>query len=346
MRFIAKSTRLMTLEPIDPETAVEWYLEDRTNELAASSIQSHEYQLAHFIRWCKEEGIENLNSLTGRLLHKFRLWRRRDGDLNKVSEKKQMDTCRIFIRWLEAVDGVEQDLSEKVQSPSLSRGEDARDVMLESDRARKILAYLAKYHYASVEHVSTALAWHTMMRTGSIHALDVGDYDRSEQYLEVRHRPDTGTPIKNKSNGERLVALSNQMCELLDDWLATKRPDVIDPHEREPLLASNQGRLAKSTIRTYVYQWTRPCVLGAECPHERDIEDCEAGDRGHYSKCPSSVSPHAIRRGSITHSLNSDWPETAVSGRANVSQTVLRRHYDSRSERERMEKRRGYLNNL
>jgi hypothetical protein len=112
-----------------------------------------------------------------------------------------MDTCRIFIRWLEAVDGVKHDPSEKVLSPSLSRGEDAREVMLESDRASEILAYIAKYHYASVEHISTALAWHTMMRTGSIHALDVGDYSRSDQYLEVRHRPDTGTSIKNKSNG-------------------------------------------------------------------------------------------------------------------------------------------------
>jgi len=39
-----------------------------------------------------------------------------DGDLNEVSETKQMDTCRIFIRWLESIDGVEQDLSEKVVS--------------------------------------------------------------------------------------------------------------------------------------------------------------------------------------------------------------------------------------
>jgi site-specific recombinase XerD len=129
----------MTLEPIDPETAVEWYLEDRSNELAKSSLKPHEYQLAHFIRWCEKEGIENLNSLTGRLLHRFRIWRRNDGDLNKVSEKKQMDTCRIFIRWLEAVDGVKHDLSEKVPSPSLSRGEDAREVMLESDQVSEIL---------------------------------------------------------------------------------------------------------------------------------------------------------------------------------------------------------------
>lgn len=336
----------MSLEPIEPQTAVEWYLEDRANELAASSLKSHEYQLNHFIQWCEEERIENLNTLTGRQLHRFRLWRRADGDLNKVSEKKQMDTCRIFIRWLESIDGVEQDLSEKVMSPSLTPEENSRDVMLESERASEVLKHLKKYQYATVEHVAISLMWHTMMRTGSVHALDVGDYRSDEQYVEVRHRPDTATPIKNKSRGERLVALSDQMCVLLDDWLAMKRPDVTDGYGREPLLASSQGRLSKSALRTYVYQWTRPCVYANECPHQRDPSDCVAMNRDAASKCPSTVSPHAIRRGSITHSLNSDMPENAVCGRANVSQQVLSQHYDARTELEKMEQRRGYLGNM
>ncbi len=334
------------MEPIEPKTAVEWYLEDRSNELAAASLKSHEYQLSHFIRWCEQEGIENLNTLTGRKLHEFRLWRREDGDLNKVSEKSQMDTCRIFVRWLEKVDGVEQDLSEKVMSPSLSPNENTRDVMLDTERATDVLTHLAKYEYASVQHVSISLMWHTMMRTGSVHGLDVDDYRPKKQYIEVRHRPDQGTPIKNKSNGERLVALSDQICELLDDWISTKRPDVTDEFGREPLLASRRGRIAKSTLRTYVYRWTRPCVYGDECPHDREISECEATNRDSASRCPSTVSPHAIRRGSITHSLNHDMPDKVVSGRANVSQPILEKHYDARTERERMEQRREYLDNL
>lgn len=179
---------------------------------------------------------------------------------------KQMDTKRIFIRWLEAVDGVEQDLSEKMLSPSLTPDEDVRDVMLDSERATEIFSYLAKYQYASVEHVVISLAWHTMARRGSIRPLDVGDYHTTNQYLEVRHRPETGTPIKNKSNGEHLVALLDEMSDLLDDWLAMKRPSVTDDHDRDLLLATEQGRLAQSTVRTYVYKWTRPCAYGESCP--------------------------------------------------------------------------------
>ena len=122
----------MSLEPIDAETALELYLADRGNELSEASLKGHKYRLGHFVRWCDElEEIQNLNTLSGRQLHRYRLWRREDGNLNKVSEKTQMDTLRVFIRWLESIDGVEQDLSEKVLSPAITPDENSRSLMRE-----------------------------------------------------------------------------------------------------------------------------------------------------------------------------------------------------------------------
>jgi len=60
---------------------------------------------------------------------------------------------------------------------------------------------------------------------------------------------------------------------------------------------------------------------------------------GSRRKSPDS---HAIRRGAITNHLNSDVPENVVGDRANVSTDVLGQHTTS-VERERMEQRRGYL---
>lgn len=336
----------MSLEPIDPKTALEMYLTDKANNLADASLTAHEYRLGHFVRWCDQEDVENLNELTGRRLHEYRLWRRDEGDLNKVTEKTQMDTLRVFIRWLESIDGVEQDLSEKVLSPAVTPDENSRDVMLESERAIEILAYCEKYQYASIEHVALSLMWHTMMRTGAVHALDVQDYYPEERYLEVRHRPETGTPIKNKDGGERLVALGEQICDVLDDWIDVQRPQVSDEYGRNPLLTSAQGRVHKSTLRDYVYRFTRPCMYGDECPHDREPDECEAMESKSASQCPSSISPHAIRRGSITHNLNNDMPGEIVSDRANVSQVVIDQHYDRRTEREKMEQRRAYLDNI
>jgi site-specific recombinase XerD len=336
----------MSLEPIDAETALELYLADRENELADATLYSHESRLGHFVRWCEQQDITNLNALTGRDLHRYRLHRREAGNLSVASEKTQMDTLRVFVRWLEQIDGVEKDLSTKVRAPSLTPEQNTRHEMLDSEQAADILAYLEKYEYASFEHVTIALLWHTMMRIGAAHALDIEDYHSDEQYLEVHHRPGTDTPIKNKKDGERLIALSEQLCDLFDDWIANKRPDVSDDHGRKPFLATSQGRAHRTTLRGYCYRVTRPCMYEKECPHSREPMDCEATDRDKAYNCPSSVNPHAIRRGSITNSLNSDMPEAAASDRANVSQSVLEQHYDRRTEREKMEQRREFLDTL
>ena len=336
----------MKLEAIDPETAVELYLADREAEVAKATLYSHSSRLGHFTRWCKEEKIDNLNDLTGRLLHGYRLWRRNEGDLVPATEKTQMDTIRVFVKWLESIDAGVGDLHTKVQSPVLRDGQNVRDVMLESDRAEEILEYLSKYEYASRPHVVLTLMWHTMMRTGAVHSLDVDDYDPEGRYIAVVHRPGTGTTIKNGADGEQLIALSNEVCRLLDDWISNRRPDVDDEVGRRPLVSTSNGRAHRSTLRGDCYRYTRRCISTGECPHDRDPERCEAMEYTAAFECPSSVSPHDLRRGGITHHLNSDVPKDVVSDRANVTAGVLDEHYDRRSQREKMEQRRGYLSNI
>lgn len=336
----------MSLEPIDPETALDLYLTDREPDVTEATLYSHRSRLGHFVSWCEQQDIANLNELTGRKLHQYRLWRRSDGDLSPATEKTQMDTVRVFVKWLESVDGVEADLHTKVRSPTLTGDDNVRDVMLNTERADRILEYLRTYEYASRVHVTLALMWHTMMRVGAIHALDCSDFDSVEQSLQVVHRPDSKTPIKNAESGERYIALSKQMCDLLNDWIEHRRPTTTDEYDREPLITTPQGRAHKTTLRADCYRYTRPCVSTGDCPHDREIEQCPAIDYDNASECPSSVSPHAIRRGGITHALAEEWPSKALGDRADVSQEILERHYDQRSERKKMEQRRKYLSNI
>jgi len=93
----------MSLKPTDPETAVDWYLKDRANELADSSLKSHEYQLKHFIRWCSEVGIQNLDTLTGRNLHRYRLWRGGGGWLSQRSQRDETDGHLSYLHPLASV---------------------------------------------------------------------------------------------------------------------------------------------------------------------------------------------------------------------------------------------------
>jgi integrase len=334
------------LEPIKPETAFEWYIEDKQQEFTKATINSHRSRLGHLLGWLEEQGIENMNELTGRDIQRYRTWRRKDGDLAPPTEKTEMDTIRVFTRWCESIDAVQENLYVKVQSPTLSAEENSRDVKLDADEAKEVLAYVDRYGYASIEHVTLLLLWRTMMRRGAARAIDVEDYDPEEQYIEVKHRPETGTPLKNKHDGERCIALSAEICRIFDDWLSSKRINTTDEHGRNPFLATSHGRIHNTTIQHYCYKLTRPCAYDEPCPHGREPEECEATESDGVSKCPSSVSPHAVRRGSITHHLSKDVPEGVVSDRANVSNDVLDQHYDRRNEQDKMEQRREYLSNI
>ncbi|WP_435334761.1 tyrosine-type recombinase/integrase [Haloarchaeobius sp. TZWWS8] len=332
------------LQPISPSEAKEMYLDARRNEVSDSTLSGYHYRLKHFIRWCDDVAdVENMNDLSGRDLQRFRTWRRDDGDLKPITLEGNLDALRVFLRWCESIDAVRDGLHEKIIMPILSKEEERSRAILRAERAEEILKYLRQFEYASRGHVVMEILWETGMRLGALHSLDVGDFYPGDQYLGVAHRPQTHTPLKNGNEGERLVALSPRLCEVLNGWIQRRRPDVKDKFGRDPLIASSQGRAAKSCIRDTVYKVTRPCYYGDECPDDHEI--CPTG-YGSYSKCPLSVSPHAIRRGSITHHLSKDVPEKVVSDRMNVSSDVLDKHYDSRSERQKVEQRRGFLDNI
>ncbi len=329
-----------TLEPLEPKEAVDLYLAQRRDNASDRTVQAHRYRLKHFLRWCDTEGITNLNNLSGRSLQQFRLWRRDDGDLNTVSLRTQLSTLRAFIRFCETIDGVEKDLHDKIVLPTLDDGEDARDDTLEAERAEKILNYLRRFEYASRKHVIATLLWNTSMRMGACVALDVSDFDREEQSLAIRHRPDTGTALKNKASGERIIALKERTCNVLEDWIDHNRPDVTDEYGREPLVATDNGRISKSNLRALTYHISRPCYYDGTC------QCSEEYPYSYASKCDYSRSPHCWRRGSLTHLLREDVPQTVVSDRGDVSPDVLADHYDQMTEEEKMEQRRDHLESL
>lgn len=334
-----------TLEPLTPTKAKEMFIAEREGQVAARTVQADHYRLKHFIRWCELNDIDNMNDITGRKLHKYRLWRRDDGDLNKVSLRTQLKSLRVFIRWCETINAVVDSLHEKILLPTPSKQEERREETLRTGQAKEVLEYLRQFEYASRAHTLLELIWHTGMRIGAIHALDLDDYDSDAERIHLHHRPETGTALKNRSESERLVALDPAVCAVLDDWIQYQRPDLTDENERDPLFTSQHGRLSGATIRETVYTVTRPCYYD-ECPHDRTVSDCEATEHGHRSKCPSSVSPHSVRRGSITHHLSEDVPEKVVSDRMDVGQKVLDRHYDKRSKEQKVEQRRSYIDEL
>lgn len=83
--------------------------------------------------------------------------------------------------------------------PEVEPADEAREEHLNTQRAEEILDHLDQFAYANRDHVIVAILWHAGIRLGSLRAFDIRDFEPEEQCLDLRHRPDTGTPLKTRS---------------------------------------------------------------------------------------------------------------------------------------------------
>jgi len=312
---------------LSPRDAWQRYVDRRRPESTEHSARSYYYSLKLFAEWCEDNQIESVSDFTGWTFESYETKRSGD-DLAPITLRREMQTLKQFVEYLERIEAVEQGLSEKVHVPNVDPEDESSDTKLPSDQATALLQHYRQTEPASRRHAVLEVLWHVGCRLGALRGLDVRDYYPEEQYLEFHHRPETDTPLKNKMDGARPVALPDPVVETLDRYLDSSNYwEKYDDHGRQPLFPSRQGRPGHNTVRTICYEATLPCNY-TECPHDRDPESCEWTKRNQSSKCPSSRSPHQIRTGSITWQLDSGIPPEVVSARANVGVQTLRKHYD------------------
>ncbi len=334
-------------ERLDPRTALEMYLAARKSELAESTLASHGRRLKLFARFCDERDIEYLCDVEQSDIHEYSVWRQegiRGDGISQETLRSALMTLRVFLRWAASVGAIDPKIPETMVLPEEAERK-SRDEMLDADRAEQLLQHYQRYEYASGSHVMLVLFWRTGLRVGSVRALDVSDVDVEQKTLRVRHRPDTGTPLKNGYEGERVVALRDPTARVLRDHIRDRRIDVTDDYDRNPLISTNRGRRSGSSFRRKTYRMTLPCQVG-DCPHDRDPDTCEWNSWEGAVNCPSSVSTHPIRRGSITHHLREGVPVQVVSDRMDVTHSVLSEHYDRVSAEEAAEVRREHIDNI
>lgn len=83
------------------------------------------------------------------------------------------------------------------------------------------------------------------------------------------------------------------------------------------------------------------------CPHDREIEKCEAAQmKKNAPSCPSSISLHPIQHGSITYHIDRGWPKEKLSERVDVSVEVLNKHYDARKKEQERQGRKEFFDLL
>lgn len=342
-----------SLESLEPDTGVERYLRSQRSEVTDKTIEEYARKLDYFLEFCSQEQIEDLNGLNGRQVDSYRMWRRDEStdavdSLGRKTLRDDMYLFRSFLKYMESIEAVKSGLSESVEIPELESGDGVRNLELPRERAVEILEYLRKYEYASQEHVVWLIHCHTGRRPGGLHSLDLEDFhsETDEPYLRFVHRGGS-TRLKNGEKGEGLVNLPEEAGEVITDYVQSARHDVTDDDGREPLLTSSYGRLSKSTMRKYFYKWTRPCKVGEECPHSRDLDDCTAATSvDSASKCPSSHPPYSVRHGYLSQMRREGIPVNVLSERCDVSEQMLEKHYDERTEDEKRQLRRKLFDEI
>jgi integrase len=252
-----------------------------------------------------------------------------------------------FLRFCETIEAIEDGLAERVPLPNVPPDEEVKTDVPEDDAVEAIRSYYRRFEYACREHAQFELVAEVGIRLGALRAIDLEDIVFEDAVIHLHHRPEStevyGTPLKNGADGERIINISPDYTTLLENYIDHHRHEVTDDVVRKPLFTTGKGRISTTTLRRDFYKLTRPCEYEPDCPHDREISDCEATRNANAPSCPSSFTTHPLRKWSIMNQLDAGMPKELLSDRVDVSVPVLNKHYDQRSERRKSYQRRQAL---
>ena len=321
---------------LDPVTAAEMWIDDEIVRWSSATERDYRKNMRRFLRWCEAEGVETVGELDGLDIRLFK--NARSEDLNRDGEeiapstlRSSIMTLKQYIDWLASIDAVEKRLTEQVAAavPQLSDEDKTDDTMWPLETAKQAIAFYrdSVAHRATPNHAFIELFFHTGCRRGGLRALDLRDYDPATRTIRFVNRPDSGTRLKRGGDGERAVAISEEVAAVLNEYIARERFEKTDEYGRKPLFSLRQARPSVSTIQARTYLGTQPCVYST-CPHGKHPDECAYRARNSASKCPSSFSPHPLRTTSITwhRDRRVDMKETAE--RVNATVDTIETYYD------------------
>ncbi|MFY4812558.1 hypothetical protein ACOJIV_07560 [Haloarcula sp. AONF1] len=320
----------------DIEDTIESFRKQKLEEIDSERHYSKkiDYIWEYFI---DEVSAETTDDLTSEDIGHFDTWRKyesldREEPLSDKTLSDDMYLFGEFVSYMIEHKLVPARFLEQVEQPDINpeKGDGVSEKKLAPELAKASLDYLRKYHYADVEHVVMELFCGTAARRSGLVGRDTSDLkkgDDGEDVLAVEHTEEY--QLKNDEGSNREITLYGDLAEIIQDYIDGPRPDVTDDEGNEPLLSKGNGRIASPTLKKISYKWTRPCKVSLECPHDKDPKDCEAAQKANSAfKCPSSRSPHQIRKGYITDNRSAGVPPEGIEQRCDANPRTQKTHYD------------------
>jgi site-specific recombinase XerC len=288
---------------MNPQEAIESYIDAKKSDVSDATIQNYSYRLERLGEFLKQNDVDDISELTPEMVNSFKQKRLSHSEVGPYTVRQQLRTVRDFLRWLEHKEVLEETVSNSVAIPNSDTEGNATDPM-DPEKAEGVIDWLVKYKYASKEHVIFQTMWETGIRVGTLRAFDVSDWDSYGKFLTARHRPNTGTPLRDGRKGERRIPVSDDLAEALEDWIEINRPKVTDDYGREPLISTTHGRASGTTVRNTIQKVVQPCRWDNNCPHGEDVSTCEYRKHDNLAGCPSSENTRTVRKGSRLDALD------------------------------------------
>jgi site-specific recombinase XerD len=321
------------------------FLNHKEKTQKPSTARAYKFPTKDFNQFCENSGVEVTGEIANRHVSKW-IDQRHD-EVKPITVHNNVKHVRVFIKWMGNRDLCDWEIHKKIEIPNVPDQGDVNKQVLREGHAETILDYLDTYHYASTYHALFYTMWHTGCRISGAISLDLDDFDprsHDDNILQFRDRQALATTLKNNYKSERDVTISDGLAQVLNDYISSRRIETTDERGREPLFTVPKGRIYRQIAYKNIVALTRPCVTGENCPHDREIDDCEAARlKKKASSCPSSLSLHPVRKGAITNHINEGWPKELLSERVDVSVDVLEKHYDFRTNERKRQNRRKFL---
>ena len=315
---------------LDIEEAVDRFIRRNRPDWKGETERSYRKSLDTFERYAEQADLETLEDLSLWTVGQYTDWLLEDEqDYARATVASKQKQARRWLKWLESQGLVDIGTHLAIEPLKLEDKEQTSSEILRPTTLRELLAFYREStrFRGTRQHALLEIIGHTGCRRSCIRALDIGDFDPDSRTLQFINRPESGTRLKRGDNHQRKVVLSETPTEILQEYVGRERYRKHDDYGRKPLFTSTRGRPVKSTITGWLYQATIPCLM-QDCPHGKHRPSCEWTDGSDTSKCPSSKSPHPIRRGSITWQLNIGRDRDDVADRAATTPDVIRRYYD------------------
>jgi len=195
--IIANGNTSLTSE--HPVEVVEYFLATHRDQWADATFTDYSYDLTRLLEYFEYADIDDISTLTSRDIEGFRQWRQRDGNILLSTLHGQLSNIRVFIKWCERVEIVKEGLTAAIKLPDLEPSDIVSHTRIDPETALQIRDYYSDLSYVPRKYAMWSLMWSVLLRVGGLRSLDLDHYHRGEGYIELHHRREEDTPLKNGS---------------------------------------------------------------------------------------------------------------------------------------------------